>query len=244
MKKLTVFLLFVASVFAAFSQEYVKFFYEGEEVNDTIVVYPNNMYDANEFVVGVQNTWTDSLFLTITKDVITSAGESLNSFCLGNCFGTEVMVSPTTLNLAANETSDFDKFHVVYWPMGAEGVTIVRYSVSDSRVNTASLGSFVVKYDTRTDGINDEPLHVNKFSAYPNPASSQVTIQYDLSNRSSSDVTRIVITNLVGKKVCTVPVSNTVGKKNIDISNFVAGIYFYSLEINGHATATKKLIVK
>ena len=31
---------------------------------------------------------------------------------------------------------------------------------------------------------------------------------------------------------------------NIDLSNLVAGIYFYSIEVNGQAVSTKKLIVK
>ena len=244
MKKLTIFLLFVASIFAAFSQDYVKFFYNGEEVHDTVVVYPERMYDENEFTIGIQNIWTDSLFLTVTKEVLASVGESMNTFCLGSCYDPSVMVSPRTLDLAPNEISNSGQFHLVYYPMGAEGVSIVKYTISDSRINTPSIGEFVVKFDTRSEGIHDASLQVNKFSAYPNPASSQVTIQYDLSNRSSNDVTKIVITNLVGKKVRVIPVSNTAGKKNIDVSNLVAGIYFYSLEINGQATATKKLIVK
>lgn len=244
MKKLTIFLLFVASIFAAFSQEYVKFFYNGEEVNDTIVAVPDNLEDVNEFTVEIQNVWTDSLFLTVTKEVLASAGESMNTFCLGSCYDPSVMVSPRTLDLAPNEISGSEDFHLVYYPLGVEGVTIVKYTLTDNLVSDQILGTFIVKFDTRPEGINDEPLHINKFSAYPNPATSQVTVQYDLSNRSANDNTKIVITNLVGKRVCVLPVSNTIGKKSIDVSNFVAGIYFYSLEINGQATATKKLIVK
>ena len=53
-----------------------------------------------------------------------------------------------------------------------------------------------------------------------------------------------MITSLVGNRVYTQPINNASGKTNIDLSNLVAGIYFYSIEVNGQAISTKKLIVK
>ena len=84
---------------------------------------------------------------------------------------------------------------------------------------------------------------MNSLTAYPNPATSSVTIAYDLSNLSSAD-TRVVITNLVGSKVAVRPIAGTSGKVSMDISNLDSGIYFYSIESAGKVVSTKKLIVR
>ena len=241
MKRISLFLLIFASILTAVAQESLKFFYNDSEFTDTVVMYPRTMFETTEFTVGIQNITENPVSLTVSKEVITSAGDSYNTFCMGTCFDSSIMVSPTTLDLAAGETSTYDQFHLVYNPLGAEGLTIVRYTMSE---NNVQLGSFVVVFDSRPVGIEEQPMRVNRFTAYPNPATNQVTIQYDLSNRSSHDATRIVITNMVGKKVRVANISNTSGKKTLDISDLGAGIYFYTLEINGTATNTKKLIVK
>ncbi|MBQ4433904.1 MAG: T9SS type A sorting domain-containing protein, partial [Bacteroidales bacterium] len=102
----------------------------------------------------------------------------------------------------------------------------------------------VVNYISGEVSVADAPATLGSFSAYPNPATSSVTFQYTLANRSASDAANIVITNLVGNRVRVIPVSGNSGKKTIDLSNMVAGIYFYSMEINGKPASTKKLIVK
>ena len=99
---------------------------------------------------------------------------------------------------------------------------------------------------TWTD-INETVVTTVEASAYPNPFSNQVTIEFVLSESSQVSLD---IFDLTGRKVNTL-VSETLNQGNYkyqwnatDDSGFVMqpGIYFYSLQ-NGDQVVTKKLIL-
>ena len=243
MKKIALTILLALFATASFSQS-IKLFYEAEEVGDTFNVFIERINDENTIWLSVMNNTSDSLYITVAKEVLSELPDPdcFNTFCLGNCYDPSVMVSPSTLNLAAGESSTNDQFHLVYYPANQYGTTSVKFSFYDERINEIPR-EVVVNYITIEDGI-EEPVTAKLFNAYPNPATSNVTIQYDLAGRTIGNNAQIVITSLVGNRVYTQPINNASGKANIDLSNLVAGIYFYSLEVNGQAISTKKLIVK
>ena len=241
MKKIALSLILAAFSMTAFSQS-IQLFYNNEEVADTLNITIDRLNDESTVWLSVKNNCAqDSLYVTIHKEVISELPGSYNTFCLGNCFDPSVTTSPTTLDLAAGESSTNDQFHLVYFPAGQEGVTMVKYTFYDPRLNEPGR-DVVVNYITGGVGIDEGSVTAKVFNAYPNPATSSVTIQYDLAGHSTD--ARIVITSLVGNKVYVQPISNNCGKTNIDISNLVAGIYFYSIEADGQIITTKKLIVK
>ena len=242
MKKIALSILLAMFVSDSFSQS-IKLFYEGEEVGDTLNISIERINDESTFWLSVKNNTSDSLYITVAKEVLSELPDSYNTFCLGSCFDPSVTVSPFTLNLAAGESSTNDQFHLVYYPANQYGTTSVKYRFYDERINEIPR-EIVVNYITGEVGIDDEPLAAKLFNAYPNPATSNVTIQYDLAGRTIGNNAQIVITSLVGNRVYTQPLNNNSGKANIDLSNLVAGIYFYSLEVNGQSISTKKLIVK
>lgn len=240
MKKIALSLILAAFSMTAFSQS-IQLFYNNDAVGDTLNITIDRLNDESTIWLSVKNNTSDSLYVTVAKEVISELSGSYNTFCLGNCFDPAITTSPTTLDLAAGESSTNDQFHLVYFPANQEGVTTVKYSFYDQRINEIPT-VVVVNYITGGVGIKDETITAKVFNAYPNPATSNVTIQYDLAGHSTD--ARIVITSLVGNKVYTLPLSNPSGKASIDISNLVAGIYFYSIEANGQVISTKKLIVK
>ena len=244
MKKLAILLILMTFSMVAFSQS-IKLFYNDELLGDTLNINSLRLNDESTIWVSVQNNTADSLFVTVHKEVISEVEGSYNTFCLGSCYDPIVTTSLRTLDLAAGESSTSEQFHFVYFaPSEPFGTTTVLYSFYDERLNEPAK-TLVINYITEDpDGINDIPAAMRTFNAYPNPATSNVTIQYEIANRSANDHVCINITSLVGNKVCSVPVSNTSGKANIDLSNLVAGIYFYSVEVNGKIISTKKLIVK
>lgn len=66
------------------------------------------------------------------------------------------------------------------------------------------------------------------FSAYPNPASNDVTVKFGL--EYADDVT-VSIYNLVGQQIATQTIENTLyGKAKFDISNLANGMYIYTIE--------------
>lgn len=238
MKKLAVFALFLFCV-SAYSQG-LKFLYHGQELGDTLNVSVPASDAENEITIQILNDSPDTVRIMLRKEVLTDlGGDSYNTFCIGTCVDPSTMQSFVPLVLAPGDTSTSDQFHLLYNPAGLTGVCTVKYTFT-----ARSEYVIVVNYISGEVSVADAPATLGSFSAYPNPATSSVTFQYTLANRSASDAANIVITNLVGNRVRVIPVSGNSGKKTIDLSNMVAGIYFYSMEINGKPASTKKLIVK
>lgn len=85
----------------------------------------------------------------------------------------------------------------------------------------------------------------NSMAVYPNPASNNITVSYNLS--SSVTDAKLVIRNLVGQTVYQETVAeNSVGTQsiNVDVSSFSAGMYVAELNINGSKVVTKFSVAK
>jgi len=101
----------------------------------------------------------------------------------------------------------------------------------------------IVYHVTCTTCNNLEVGHVSNIStvnALPNPASSQLTINYALSAQANVNVTLI---NMVGQTVKTQHVANTTnGKVTFNVSELAAGVYFYTVEANGERTTNRVVV--
>lgn len=209
-------------------------------MGDTLNVSVPASDAENEITIQILNDSPDTVRIMLRKEIITDlGGDSYNTFCIGTCVDPSTMQSSVPLVLAPGDTSNNNQFHLLYNPAGLTGVCTVKYTFT-----ARSEYVIVVNYISGEVSVADAPATLGSFSAYPNPATSSVTFQYTLANRSASDAANIVITNLIGNKVRVIPVAGNSGKKTVDLSNMVAGIYFYSMEINGKPVSTKKLIVK
>ncbi|MGZ4055295.1 MAG: T9SS type A sorting domain-containing protein [Bacteroidia bacterium] len=97
-----------------------------------------------------------------------------------------------------------------------------------------------------TDTCGHSFLEINEISEesqiniYPNPATNQITIEFDLIETKNAV---IEIRNILGQIVFTETVRNITGKqaKSINISEFSNGVYFVRLQ-NNNQTITKKFI--
>ncbi len=81
-----------------------------------------------------------------------------------------------------------------------------------------------------------------KLSAYPNPVSSLLTVNYNIDTDASADVA-IDVYDVVGKKVTSHKVMNNKGQVQLNVSDFNSGVYFYSLNVNGQAIKTERIII-
>lgn len=93
------------------------------------------------------------------------------------------------------------------------------------------------------DGINNNENQVvfSLEQSIPNPSNGFAKIPYELLN--NGDI-KFEITDITGKKLVSKTEKKTAGKHyfEIDLSCFEAGIYYYSLEIEGYRK-TRKLII-
>lgn len=237
MKKIVTLILFLA-VTAVYAQSF-QISYDGAQVAGTIDFIAEEADDDNELVLTITNTSTEEENIYLTKYVLAEVPGSYNLFCIGDaCY--EASTSSTPLVLQPGESSDGRFFHMLYNPGGTEGTTTVKYVFTSGDYQD----SVTVNYIYGNVGVEEAAVSVNSLTAYPNPATSSVTIAYDLSNMRNSADTRVVITNLVGSKVAVRPIAGTSGKVSMDISNLDSGIYFYSIESAGKVVSTKKLIVR
>jgi hypothetical protein len=92
-------------------------------------------------------------------------------------------------------------------------------------------------------GINELASTVSDLNFYPNPASSNGTIEVSLVENAKMD---IVVMNSVGQTVYTSSFEGTSGHNKVDInlSNLSAGLYFYQVKIANSKSVTKKFVVQ
>ena len=238
MKKIATLILFLA-VTAAYAQSF-QITYNGEPVGEELDFTATLADEDNELVLTVTNTSDQTNSIYLSKRVISEVPGSYNTFCFGMCYDPSITSSPVPLTLGPGESSDGGSFHLVYNPCGNEGTTEVNYTFTSNNFNV----SLLVNYTYSETGINVSVLRVNSLTAYPNPATSNVTVAYDLSGCHTNSDARLVITNLVGSKMVVRPINGTSGNVSMDLTGLDAGIYFYSIEADGKIVSTKKLIVK
>jgi hypothetical protein len=99
----------------------------------------------------------------------------------------------------------------------------------------------VVTYHAIPASINNFNKSINNLSNYPNPASDYTIIDYSV---TSTQATQLVVKNLLGAVIYSTDLSSSNGKVYINTSDFVDGVYFYSVLNNNTPISTKKLIVR
>ncbi|MDB5233887.1 MAG: hypothetical protein JWR44_880 [Hymenobacter sp.] len=96
------------------------------------------------------------------------------------------------------------------------------------RTTTATL-------DARAAGI--------EVSVFPNPSHGQITVQ--LNQKAGADV-KLRLSNIIGQDIRTIalkPELTTTGLP-VDLSDLHAGVYFYSLLVDGKVVTTKRLVLQ
>ncbi len=83
------------------------------------------------------------------------------------------------------------------------------------------------------------------FTAYPNPAQNETTIEYTLNNKGGNVV--ITVTDIMGREVVRMDqgkkAANSSSRITLNTQNLNNGTYFYTLSVNGEKE-TKKLVIR
>lgn len=238
MKKIIFTLLMSVALFS-FAQTSMTLTYNGTQVQsgDTIRFENVALNSDLEVYSDIANTTNRPLNLFIVKDLLQSAGAGTGvSTCLGQCTENDTI----TYTMQAEETLT-NGFHITY-VTEAEGISLVRYRIANEDNIAGDYMDVYFRFDSRTSSVQNASMQASSFYAYPNPASGNVNINYSYSG-SASDL-QLVVKNLMGATVNIVPLDVNGDKVIMNVSEFTPGIYFYSLEADGRAIMTKKLLVK
>lgn len=104
------------------------------------------------------------------------------------------------------------------------------------------IGAFVTS--TKPTGINAPKAHLGSLDQnFPNPAKETTAISYKLVQAAKVD---FVITNMLGQVVERIAVgTQTDGAHlmHVETSSYAPGMYYYTLNIDGEAAVTKKMVV-
>lgn len=135
-----------------------------------------------------------------------------------------------------------ESFEAFYDAAGVVGISTVYYVFMDP-TDPTSYAVFQFSYNAESTGISDNILENTTFSAaYPNPAESFVSFDYDIPNEVNR--AEIFITNLLGAVVYEGTMNGLKGTKRIDVSNFTEGIYFATLKLDNYIASTQKIVVQ
>jgi hypothetical protein len=250
MKKLCSIILIMS--FAYSYGQSIELFYSDTVFNpDTILV---DVRASGDHHLGLINTSNNSINLMVKREIISPLSDAENYFCFYECLSSATNQLSTAYPFPAGDTfslkhtgDEYLYFYTHYDPdttpdhSGERGIYIVKFEFYDN-ANPVDKSSVVFKFNSNRLGIADNQTEAISLHAYPNPATSKVFIHYNLKNQASK--ARILVSNLVGTTVKSIPVSSANNKLEMDVSDLASGIYFYSLEVNGKNSLTKKLVVK
>lgn len=241
MMKKSLFTLVFLAIMGFVSAQSLQFEYEGHVFYDgEAVECTNDEYGYGEYIqhMQIKNTTSDPINVLIEKEVVESLDGVVDMFCWGLCFGPDVIVSPTAIEVGANSYNTDDlSFHALY-PEDVYGYVVIRYYAYDERHPDQRV-SIIVKYHKSGTGVAENSVEFGH--AYPNPASSMVSFDYAL---SAGDKVSVSVYNLLGQEVMGQQLNNLQGKVSFSVADLNEGIYFCNLFVNGCAVKTEKFVVK
>jgi len=223
-----------------FAQSYKIMDSGNQDVTGTTVqVYgsPGSSYTGN---FNVKNITASNISTHARKEEITLSGSGASaSICFGGlCFGPATYQTPCKNDSAGKSAVFTADFTFDGTNMNA---STVRYCISNC--TTASDSVFlIIVYNPSPAGILNQNLSFSVTEPYPNPASSSLRFDYQLSNGGAS--LSMVVCNLLGSQVKAVDLSESTGTVQLDVSTLESGMYFYTFLANGKPLTSKKFIVR
>ena len=243
----TVLMIFVTGLSAQYTLSW-----DGEVLGDTVTVQGDPSDTELVFEAILTNNSDELVGFKLQRRLILLLDGTTTSYCWGtSCFPPNntdsIIVARDTVFLAGGESTPEGKFSGHYLAEDFGELTVVGTSMIEYKFFNAEDPDInvtvVVKFVTTPDGIVDQ-LMSNAFISdlYPNPATSFVTINYDLPQEVTNASVRII--NILGSVVKTETLNKNATSLRMDISDLTNGVYFYSIVINNEVYKTKKLIVK
>lgn len=174
----------------------------------------------------------DGKFTTAEKFQTLTAGIKANGLGFDSDNGNDIMYTIGTgpYNIPINGS-----IKVAYAFMGADNLTEL------ISVGQAALTNYL---KTLATPIATKPLNFILKQNYPNPSKDLTTITFDIAEKSA---TSLVITNAIGKVVATL-VNEKLNEgsytKQVNLSNYLPGIYFYKLKAGNYQKTLKMIVVK
>jgi len=234
--------LFVCATVFTFAQS-LSLSHEGTVLDPNEELTVTGPANNTEMIIelDVTNTSGTAMDVLVKKVENYVVAGSENTFCwAGLCYAPFVYVSPNSVNIGAGVTHT-DDFSGHYNPWSNAGESSISYVFYDAaNINDSIM--VTVFFTTGTIGYAENLIaDFNISDPYPNPASSYVKFDYDLSEVGN---TSIKIYSLVGSLVREIKLTNNSGTLQVNTVDLEEGFYFYKLTNGSNEYKTGKFVVK
>ncbi len=218
---------------------------DGQEVTSTELVI-NGDPDAGSIDVGLSTLLNGEVPKSVNlvryeMDVIHG---SQNYFCWGECWAPQnagarpVWYAMTPVDLEPGISGG--GFHAYWAPNGLTGCTKFRFVWFN--VDDRNDSSWVDVRFCSIEGMGVGEVAKPSFSMFPNPAvGSTVQVQFDQVAGVSS---RMVIYDVLGGRVGNHRLAKGQERMDLSTDGLAPGVYFATLEENGRAVMTRRLVVQ
>ncbi len=160
-------------------------------------------------------------------------------FCWYVCYDTSVTVSPDSIQLAPGASTSAFYDHVI--ALNIPGHDELTYRFYDQSGNSTDTLSVTISYDFTPVGVFEISSSTNNFRfAGANPANSTTTISYYVTGKQDA---KLIVSNMLGSKVKEIPLALGQNSMTLSVKDMKAGVYIYSLVVDGKMMSSKKLVV-
>lgn len=160
-------------------------------------------------------------------------------FCWYVCYDTSTVISPDSIQLAPGQSTSAFYDHVI--ANGISGHDDMTYRFYDQSGNSTDTLSVTINYDFTSVGVFEVSSSNNSFKfAGPNPANSSTVINYYVTGKQDA---KLIVSNMLGSKVKEIPLNLGQNSLTLSVKDMKAGIYIYSLYVDGKIMSSKKLVV-
>jgi hypothetical protein len=214
---------------------------QGFEISGLQESYKGNIGDVIKAPLNFKNNGTKPLTLIIRKASTQIGTSQKNYFCQdARCL--DEGVEDFIVKVEPGQT--LSSLAIALEAGLVPGMSSVRYiAYSKSNPNEAleiDLNFIVEEKPEKADIYTSRTLTVQ--DVYPNPTSDLAFVDYRIAEDNVK--CRIILHNVLGNAVGEFDLSPLETKAKIQTAELNAGIYFYTLYVNGDAVMTRKLVVK
>lgn len=202
----------------------------------------------------VGNSSANNLNVKVTRYEMTCVPGTENYFCWAQCYGnvpscdSQYSQFPDSsdpqwadflpINAGSSWPADGNFFGAYHIPLGNVGTALYRYVAFDG--NDPNDSVYVdVQFDIAV-GVEEVKETAKITPIFPNPTSDQASINYEFV--SEADAT-LEVYNMVGELIERVTMPGRQGTAIVSTDELDAGIYFYSVTVEGESIHSEKLIV-
>jgi len=245
MKKTLTLLFFISIAYIGFAQSFLLTDPKGNPYSDgqtiTATITEEDLDFFGQFVTDiiVENLTVTELNIRTSRINVSLPDKIRAWVCFGMCYDDD------ELNISNTIMSSSDIFSLHLAPVDTleqchYGLCKFQLSFSSETDNM----TLYVEIAIQPVGIKENSGAAVSLSAFPNPASahSKINISYTLSNNNYDSY--LVIRNIMGAKVFSLPLNPYENSLAIEASTFIQGVYFYTIENKNNVSIAKKLVVK